>query len=209
MSTGETESTSAMLSNPKPTSSLGKSSAGLKSTRSRSRTVLLYSVRLSRRTVVRPGSGGALFAAEKTAFTDATNAARSAAVGCGLSSGGMSPASTIFSTSRHCLRARSSAPSSRTACSASPAFCFSFPWQETQCFSTNATPPGANDATSGPAHAAPPASTSHPRSAAARGRQKWRRMGIADRSGKVPPFATESNHLSARKRGYSRSHWRK
>ena len=49
------DNTSPMLSNPSPTSSAGKSSAGRKSMPIKSRTVLLYSDLLSRRRVGRPG----------------------------------------------------------------------------------------------------------------------------------------------------------
>ncbi len=56
--TGESDSTSAMLSKPYPASSCGKSSAGRMSTPSSSLMVLLYSVRFRRRAVTRPGSGG-------------------------------------------------------------------------------------------------------------------------------------------------------
>ena len=50
-------STSAMLSKPCPVSSAGNSLLVSKLTPSRSRIVFRYSVRLSRRTVTRPGSG--------------------------------------------------------------------------------------------------------------------------------------------------------
>ena len=56
MSSGDIESTSPMLSNPYPTSSEGKSSAGRMVTPSKSRTVLLYSSRFSLRRVTLPGS---------------------------------------------------------------------------------------------------------------------------------------------------------
>ena len=57
ISTGEMLSTSAMLSKPSPESSVGKSCVARKSTASRSRIVLLYSLRFRRRAVTRPGSG--------------------------------------------------------------------------------------------------------------------------------------------------------
>jgi hypothetical protein len=47
-------STSPILSKPYPESSTGNSSAGLTDTPSRSRTVLLYSARFSRRAVILP-----------------------------------------------------------------------------------------------------------------------------------------------------------
>ena len=57
ISTGETVSTSPMLSKPSPESSVGKFRSARNSTASRSRIVLVYSARFSRRAVTRPGSG--------------------------------------------------------------------------------------------------------------------------------------------------------
>ena len=89
-SKGDIDNTSAMLSKPYPLSSAGKSAAGLKSTPRRSRIVLLYSARFSRRIVTRPGSRGPVQSRNVTAsFIKPVNSAFSASVGCGLSSGGM------------------------------------------------------------------------------------------------------------------------
>jgi hypothetical protein len=57
ISTGDTVSTSPILSKPSPESSVGKFLSARNSTASRSRIVLVYSARLRRRAVTRPGSG--------------------------------------------------------------------------------------------------------------------------------------------------------
>src|ERR1700733_6021118 len=83
MSTGDTESTSAMLSKPYPESSTGKSAAGWKGVASRSRTVALYSYRFSRRAVwACRGRRSASMAANRTIWFQCSGGGR------GLGSGG-------------------------------------------------------------------------------------------------------------------------
>ena len=89
-----------MLSNPYPTSSAGKSAAGSKSTPHRSRIVLLYSARLSRRTVTRPGSFGAVQSTFVSTFaTQSATNAFSPGGGCGFDFGGIRPSASTSPTS--------------------------------------------------------------------------------------------------------------
>ena len=107
----------------------------------RSRIVLLYSVRLSRRTTTRPGSiGPSASARRNTLCTAATNASRSSGVGWSASRGGITPLRTFRKTFDHAPRAasivvvlekrlRSSLPSGESAS-----------WQAMQYFVTKLKP---------------------------------------------------------------------
>src|SRR6185295_16002105 len=104
--TGDTVSTSPMLSKPSPESSVGKYFSARKDTPRRSRIVLLYSLRLSRWAVIRPGSEGtALSVLSNALWTNAVNAAMRSAGGFGTWGGGISPARTRRSIRSHVGRA--------------------------------------------------------------------------------------------------------
>src|SRR5947207_670640 len=90
-----------MLSKPWPTSSEGKSSAGWKSTPTRSRMVLLYSARLSRRIVTRPES----------------RRHEAHLVRCGARAGGRDPAGEHFSAQHHVTGKRAEAQRKKTSSS--------------------------------------------------------------------------------------------
>jgi len=144
ISTGDIVSTSPMLSKPWPMSSEGKSSVGSKSTPTRSRIVLRYSVRFNRRIVTRPGSGLASRAARSNApRTARRKASRSSAVGCGKSSGGMPPVSTIPITIFQRSRWLTTDASSRNSANDKPASGCEPLWQSRQCFLMNVTPTSA------------------------------------------------------------------
>src|SRR6266545_3656425 len=97
ISRGETDSTSPMLSNPYPASSRGNSSAGRSQTPNRSRTVLLYSTRFSRREVTRPGS--TVSPDRPSDFSiHAVTAATSAFEGAGDPGGGIRPVLNLSRT---------------------------------------------------------------------------------------------------------------
>ena len=87
-------------------SSEGKSSAGSKSTPIKSRIVFPYSVRFSRRTVTRPGFGGAFGSTQfRRASTAPANLSRSAcASGVFASFGGISCVWSMRTTSFQSLR---------------------------------------------------------------------------------------------------------
>ena len=109
ISTGESDSTSAMLSKPYPASSCGKSSAGRTSTPSSSLIVLLYSVRLRRRAVTRPGSGGVAASIRSSSrASHVATAWRCSSGGCSSSSGGISPRRSLPTTSSHWSRCSTS-----------------------------------------------------------------------------------------------------
>ena len=98
-SSGDIDNTSPMLSKPLPTSSDGKSSAGVKSMPTKSRTVLLYSARFRRRIVTRPGCSWSSQSNLANSASIAATAARSSrSGGRGLSSGGICRSTSIRRT---------------------------------------------------------------------------------------------------------------
>jgi hypothetical protein len=131
-SNGGTASTSPSVSKPAPRSSAGKSSAGRKAMPSNARRVLLYSTRLSRRRATRASGCGVAQAPWNAASAHQdSKVAVSAALGRGLSVGGMRPARTTWATRRQQLGSRSAAAAVRSA-RLTPPRGDSALWQRTQ-----------------------------------------------------------------------------
>ena len=131
--TGASESTSPILSKPQPTSSVGKSSAGRRSTPTRSQTVLLYSARFSRRAVTRPGSG--LWLWEGRWGRDSIHSSTALTVsgsGRGRPAGGISPRRSFPNTFSRISPPLSAAPGVRKESSCRPAVFSVLLWQKTQ-----------------------------------------------------------------------------
>ena len=127
---GGSESTSPMSSKPSPTSSAGKSDDSLRSSPIRSRMVLSYSLRLSRRMVTRPGSGGPL--GRLRMVIPLSSRSHSSAVGCADFSGGMSFARSRSRTRCQILPAFRAASSLAMVDRLRSPFCLSGPWHLTQ-----------------------------------------------------------------------------
>ena len=101
MSVGETDSTSAMFSNPSSSSSGGSSASGSTSSPNRSRTALLYSTRLRRCTVVRPGFGSAAAARSNSSSSQPATVSYVTASGRGRPAGGIMPLRSFATTFSH------------------------------------------------------------------------------------------------------------
>ena len=122
-------------------SSDGKLSVGSKSTLSKSRTVLRYSTRLSRRMVTRPGSGLALRSEKsQTAFTFSVNVSTAATVGRDFFFGGISPMASIRNTFSKVLRPFTTDAESLYSSSDNSAFGLSPLWHSRQCFFKKGNP---------------------------------------------------------------------
>ena len=126
---GESESTSPMLSKPLPTSSEGKSSAGRAWMSSRSRIVLLYSARLSRRSRHVPGIVHAAAVEAKDGLIDPLDELRRfGGVGRGSwSAGGIEPAPSIFARRSQVFRSPTAVEKSFSASKFTSPSCVSRP----------------------------------------------------------------------------------
>ena len=134
MSVGETDSTSAMFSKPSSSSSGGSSASGSTSSPSRSRTALLYSTRLRRCTVVRPGFGSAAAARSSSSSSQPATVSYVAASGRGRPAGGIMPLRSLATTfSQDAAWAGTSAASSASSeIGTRPARCSLSVWQVRQ-----------------------------------------------------------------------------
>ena len=102
---------------------------------SRSRIVFWYSKFVSRRAVGAGFSSSALAVwLRRPASIQSTTACRSAEVGCGSSSGGISPLSSISRISSQRSRASPDDRSPWMSCRVTLPFCFFSPWHSTQFF---------------------------------------------------------------------------
>src|SRR5437667_5776232 len=141
-----------MLSKPKAGVSAGKLSAGRRSTPSRSRRVLLYSARLSRRAVTRPASGFATRSCRANSDSSQwVTPAMVAAGGIAAPGGGIWPVFSFSATFSQSSRLSSNVLALwRAARSTSPDLTLAL-WQATQLVRTNEntsgdSAPGASEA---------------------------------------------------------------
>ena len=190
MSVGETDSTSAMFSNPSSSSSGGSSASGSTSSPSRSRTALLYSTRLSRCTVVRPGFGSAVAARSSSSSSQPATASYVAASGRRRPAGGIMPLrslATTFSQASACAPTSSASSRSReigTVPARSPLSL----WQARQYCSSTGRTGGAWAAASGYGNPIAATATAAP---------------IANRMFVIRPCRPDTGSASRRRRGTS------
>ena len=121
---GDTDSTSAMLSKPKPESSAGSSVRVSTSSARRSRTALAYSARFRRWTAGRrPGFGSAAAAASIAVSRRAATPSYCASLGRGRPAGGIARVRSLRTTFSHSSTspACSPTPSKSTPCRETPA----------------------------------------------------------------------------------------
>ena len=129
----ETKSPEPTVSNPPACTSAGNSRTSI-STPSRSRSVLAYSRRLSRRIVTAPPESARDFLAET--ITCARSSSRSALAAdsiCFASSGGISPEFKTFSTLCHRSAASIESTAAGSVSTRKPPFVSSGPWHLRQC----------------------------------------------------------------------------
>src|ERR1017187_4619209 len=132
---GETESTSPMLSKPKPESSTGSVEPALISSASKSRMALLYSARFSRWTTGLPGLGLRAALRSSASSSHLTNDDAAAPAGRGMPAGGIWPGRTLRTTFSNTSALPPTWVKSNASSETPPVF-ISWLWQVVQYWST-------------------------------------------------------------------------